>query len=148
MSRRSISLPALKYGTPCSSTWTVSWVRGFASEAGTALLHHEGAEPTQLDALAARQSGGDLVEYRRDDQFNILLPQMRAAGGEFRDEFCPGQRRLRVTADWRTAPPSHCSPRAAAAFHAVRAVQLLAAHMWPHYLLGECRRRPAAFWLR
>ena len=61
-------------------------------DAGVSLLHREGAEPTQLDALAASQSGGDLVEYRRNDEFSILLPQMRAAGGEFRDEFCPGQR--------------------------------------------------------
>jgi hypothetical protein len=64
-----------------------------ATDAGIALLHCEGAEPTQLDALAARQSGSDLLEYRRNDEFGILLPQMRAAGGEFRDEFCPGQRR-------------------------------------------------------
>jgi hypothetical protein len=62
--------------------------------AGGALFHGEGAEPTQLDALAASQSGGDLVEDRRDDQFSILLPQMRAVGGEFGDEFCPGHRRL------------------------------------------------------
>ena len=60
-----------------------------ASEAGFALLHCEGAEPAQLDALAASQSGGDLVEDRRDDQFSILLPQMRAAGGDFGDEFLP-----------------------------------------------------------
>jgi hypothetical protein len=64
-----------------------------APDGGRALFHCEGAEPTQLDARAASQSGGDLVEYRRDDQFNILLPQMRIAGGEFRDGFCPGHRR-------------------------------------------------------
>jgi hypothetical protein len=51
--------------------------------ANVALFHCEGAEPTQLDALAASQSGGDLVEYRRNDQFSISLPQMRAACGEF-----------------------------------------------------------------
>ena len=50
----------------------------------------------KLHALAASQRGGDLVEYHRNDQFRILLPQMRIAGGEFRDEFCPGHRRLRV----------------------------------------------------
>jgi hypothetical protein len=52
-------------------------------DVGVAPFHCEGAEPTQLDALAASQGGSDLVEYRRDDQFSISLPQMRAAGGEF-----------------------------------------------------------------
>ena len=37
-----------------------------APDAGGALFYCEGSEPTQLDALAARQSGGDLVEDRRD----------------------------------------------------------------------------------
>ena len=63
-----------------------------ASDAGGALFHGEDAEPTQLDALAASQSGSDLVEYRRDDLFSILVPQMWIGGGEFRDEFCPGHR--------------------------------------------------------
>jgi hypothetical protein len=53
---------------------------------GVALFHREGAETTQLDALAASQSGGDVVEYRRHDQLDIRLPQMRIVGGEFRDE--------------------------------------------------------------
>jgi len=66
LSRRSISVPALKYGTVFSSTWTVSWVRGFAPDPSVATPHREGAEPAQLDALAASQSGGDLVEDRRD----------------------------------------------------------------------------------
>ena len=51
------------------------------SDVGATLFHSEGAEPTQLDTLAASQSGGDLVEYRRDDQFSVRLPQMRAACG-------------------------------------------------------------------
>jgi hypothetical protein len=46
-------------------------------------FHGDDAEPTELGALAASQSGSDLVEYRRDDQFSISLPQMRVAGGEF-----------------------------------------------------------------
>jgi hypothetical protein len=58
-----------------------------APDAGGALFHCEGAEPTQLDAAAARQSGGDLVEDRGNDLFSILLSQMRIAGGEVRDEF-------------------------------------------------------------
>jgi hypothetical protein len=63
-------------------------------DAGAALFHCEDAEPARLDALAASQSGGELVEYRRDDEFNIRYPQMRIAGSEFGDELCPGQRRL------------------------------------------------------
>ena len=58
-----------------------------APDAGAALFHCESTETTQLHTLAASQSGGDLVEYRRDDQFDVLLSQMRTAGGEFRDEF-------------------------------------------------------------
>jgi hypothetical protein len=49
-------------------------------DAGAAPPHREGAKPTQLDALAASQSGGDLVEDRRDDQLGVLLSQMRTAG--------------------------------------------------------------------
>jgi hypothetical protein len=60
---------------------------------------------SHLDSLASAwiaprsprgQSGGDLVEYRRNDQFSIHRPQMQVAGGEFRDEFYPGHRRLRI----------------------------------------------------
>jgi hypothetical protein len=83
----------LTAGTAFSSTWAVSRI---APDAGAALFHCEGAEPTQLHAVAASQSGGDLVEYRRNDQFSVHLSQMRAAGDEFRDEFCPGQRRRGV----------------------------------------------------
>jgi hypothetical protein len=83
----------LKYGTVFSSTWTSLAGARIAPNAGGALFHCEGAEPTQLDALDASQSGSDLVEDRRDDEFSILLPQLRGASGEFRDEFCPGQRR-------------------------------------------------------
>jgi hypothetical protein len=45
-----------------------------APDAGAALLHCEGAETTQLDALAVSQSGDDLVEDRRNDLFGILYP--------------------------------------------------------------------------
>jgi hypothetical protein len=54
---------------------------------GVAPFHPEGAKTTQYDAIAASQCGGDLVEYRHHDQLDICLPQMRVAGGEFRDEF-------------------------------------------------------------
>ena len=90
-------MPALKCGTVFSSTATTLPVRGLRPMRALRLPHHEDAEPTQLDALAASQSRGDLVEDRRDDQFSILLPQMRIAGGEFRDEFCPGHRYFVVT---------------------------------------------------
>jgi hypothetical protein len=53
---------------------------------GVALLHREDAETTQLDALAANQGVGDLVEYRRHDQLDIRNPQMRIVGCEVRDE--------------------------------------------------------------
>jgi hypothetical protein len=45
-----------------------------ASEAGLAPFHPEGAEATQLDTAVARQSGSDLVEYRRHDQFDVRPP--------------------------------------------------------------------------
>jgi hypothetical protein len=54
--------------------------------AGVAPPHREGAETTQYYAIAASQCGGDLVEYRRHDQLDVCCPQMRIAGGEFRDE--------------------------------------------------------------
>ena len=58
---------------------------------GVSLFHREGAEPTQLNAAAASQSVGDLVEYRRHDQRHIRHPQMWIVGGNVRDEFCSGQ---------------------------------------------------------
>jgi len=56
------------------------------AEASIAPLYREGAETTQLDATASSQRVGDPIEYRRHDQLDILLPEMRIAGGEFRDE--------------------------------------------------------------
>ena len=58
-----------------------------APDAGVALLHREGAEPSHLHTLAASQSGGDLLEYRRHDQLHIRHAQMWMAGSEVRDEF-------------------------------------------------------------
>jgi hypothetical protein len=55
-------------------------------DAGAALLHREGAETSHLHTLAASQSGGDLIEYRRHDQLHIRHAQMWVAGGEVRDE--------------------------------------------------------------
>ena len=54
----------------------------------SALLHREGAETTLLDAVAASQSGGDLVDYRRHDQLHIGYAQMRmlAASSEMRSD--------------------------------------------------------------
>ena len=79
-------MPALKNGLVFSPTAAGARI---VPDAGVSLFHCEGAEATQLDALAASQSGSDLVEDRRNDQFSILLPQMRAAGGDFGDEFLP-----------------------------------------------------------
>ena len=42
-----------------------------------ALLHCEGAEPPQFDPLAASQSGGDLVEDRRNDLFTLVNARLR-----------------------------------------------------------------------
>src|SRR6516162_10279826 len=54
--------------------------------AGIAPLDGEGAEAAQLHPCAARQRAGDLIENRRHDQLDIGSPQMRVAGGKFRDE--------------------------------------------------------------
>ena len=71
------------------------------------LLHREGAEPAQLDAGAASQSVGDLIAYRRHNQLDIRLAQMRMAGGKFRDELRSGQRRRPAGSSLvRQAPPA------------------------------------------
>ena len=64
------------------------WLTGarIAPDASIAPLYREGAETAQLDAIAANQRVGDPIEYRRHDQLDIGLQQMRIAGGEFRDE--------------------------------------------------------------
>jgi len=54
-----------------------------ARDAGVALLHREGAEPSQLDTLPVSQSGGDLVEYRHHDEFRLRHPLLRRAGELF-----------------------------------------------------------------
>ena len=88
------SLLALKNGFVFSVTDTSSPVRGLRPMWALRRL----ILTPQLDALAASQSGGDLVEYRRDDQLDVRDAQIRIADGGFRDEFCPGQRRLPL---WR-----------------------------------------------
>ena len=65
-----------------------------ASGASAALLHPEGAETAQLDAAAACQCVGDLLEYRVHDQLDVRRLEVRIAGGEFLDEFRPSQRWL------------------------------------------------------
>ena len=90
LSRSRSSLPVLKYGTVFSSHLDRLAGTRIVPDAGAALLHREGAETTQLDALAASQSAGDLVEYRRHDQLHIRHAQMRMAGGKFRDEVRSG----------------------------------------------------------
>jgi hypothetical protein len=94
----------LKYGTVFSLTWTVTPVRGLCPmRAPRCFTEKASAETTQLDALAASQSAGDLVEYRRHDQLHVRHAQMRMAGGKFRDEVRSGQRWLRAN----TNPPKH-----------------------------------------
>jgi hypothetical protein len=80
-------LSALKNGTPFLATG--HWLAGtrIVSDEDVALLHREDAETTQLDACAANQCGGDLVEYRRHNQLDIRLLQMRVAGAKLGDEF-------------------------------------------------------------
>src|SRR5438270_9529271 len=58
-----------------------------APEPGIAPLDREGAEAPELDAVAARQGGGDLVENRRHDQLDIALIEMRVELGQTLDEF-------------------------------------------------------------
>ena len=71
LSRQRRLLSALKNGTPFLATG--HWLAGtrIVSDEDVALLHREDAETTQLDACAANQCGGDLVEYRRHDQPDI-----------------------------------------------------------------------------
>jgi hypothetical protein len=68
-----------------------------ASSPRPAPLGGERAEATQFNAIAASQRAGDLIEYRHDE-LDIFLPQMRVAGGEFRNEFRFGHPTLRGAA--------------------------------------------------
>ena len=86
LSRPRSSLPALKNGTALLVRRYHPSCTRIAPDAGVELLHREYAETTQLDALAASLSAGDLVEYRRHDQLHIHHAQMRMAGGKFRNE--------------------------------------------------------------
>ena len=80
-----IALPTAKrFFAAVHSASVANGVRGATAQTSV----HDSAEQNQQP-----QGGGDLVEDRRDDEFSILLSQMRIAGGEFRDEFCPGHRR-------------------------------------------------------
>src|SRR5690348_13127014 len=89
---------------------------GIAPGPCVAPLHRECTETAQLDAFAARQRAGDLVEYRRHDHLDVRPPQMRVGGGEFRDEFRLGQcasRRTTVQLPERcqtTCAPSRITP--------------------------------------
>ena len=58
LSRQSISLPVLKVRHRLLVHLDRLLGARIAHDAGVALLHREGTEPTQLDALATRQSGG------------------------------------------------------------------------------------------
>ena len=57
-----------------------------AAGAGVAALDREGAEAAQLDALATRQGGGDLVEDGADDELDVAAEQMRVGRGQLGDQ--------------------------------------------------------------
>ena len=90
LSRSRSSLPVLKYGTVFSPTWTVSPVRGLCPMRALRCFTEKAPKPRSSTRVAASQSAGDLVEYRRHDQLHIRYAQMRMAGGKFRDEVRSG----------------------------------------------------------
>ena len=53
-----------------------------ASGAGRTMLHRERAEAAQLDPIAPRQRGNDLVQDRVYDVLDIPLVQMRVVLGD------------------------------------------------------------------
>jgi len=53
-----------------------------ATDAGIAALDREGAEAAQLDPVATRQSRGDLVEDRGDDDLDVALIKVRVGFGK------------------------------------------------------------------
>src|SRR5262245_22196710 len=53
-----------------------------ASGPGRAILHGEGSEAAQLDAVAARHRGDDLAENGIDDVLDVALVEMRVLRGD------------------------------------------------------------------
>ena len=49
-------------------------------------LHRERAKAAQLDAIATRQSGGDLIEDRGNDDLDVALIEVRVCLGKPLDE--------------------------------------------------------------
>ena len=58
-----------------------------AAGARRALLHREGAEATQLDAVAARHGGHNLVEDSVDDVLDVTLIEVRVLRRNVLNEF-------------------------------------------------------------
>src|ERR1700682_2852369 len=58
-----------------------------AAGAGGTMLHREGAESTQLDPVAARQRGDDLIENRVHNVLDIPLVKMRVVLGDALNKF-------------------------------------------------------------
>ena len=58
-----------------------------AAGARRTVLDREGAEAAQLDTVAARQRGGDLVEDGVDDVLDVALIEMRVLRRDLLDEF-------------------------------------------------------------
>jgi hypothetical protein len=71
-----------------------------AADPSLPLLDGEGAEAAQLHPVATRQGGGDLIEDRRHDPFNVCLAKVRVAGGEFRDQVRSGHASSAVRPNW------------------------------------------------
>src|SRR5579875_1239982 len=84
-----------------------------APDPGVAMLDREGAEPAQLDAIAARQRLGDLVEDRGDDDLDIPLVGMRIGRGKPLDEFGLGHRSAGAKGQYASLPkpPAGVKPR-------------------------------------
>ena len=58
-----------------------------AAGARRAMLDRKGAETAQLDPVAARQRGGDLIEDRVHDLLDVPLIEVRVLLGDALNEF-------------------------------------------------------------
>src|SRR5260370_15880728 len=77
-----------------------------APETRVAPLHRKGAEAAQLDAVAARQRRGDLVENGGHDTLDVALIEMRVAVGQALDELGLGHDHALVGAWQRNTKPA------------------------------------------
>ena len=87
MSRRRISLPALKDGFVFSSTWTVSWVRGLRPMRAGRCFTVKAPNPRSSTRSPRARAAVIWSKIVATISLSVRWPQMLAAGGEFRDEF-------------------------------------------------------------